>query len=80
MQQQELQIARAELAAGPEIIPAAAAMAPVPAEKAAVAMSAAAAAMPADAVAPAPMSFMFFVKMHICFFRLFRLTYRKIYI
>jgi hypothetical protein len=83
MQQQELEIARADLAGGAEAIAATAAVTPVAAEKsAAMAMSAAPAAAPADTATPASIFLFFFMKSHVLVFPLFlrlcHLTYRKI--
>jgi hypothetical protein len=77
-QQQELQVAGAQLAGRPEPVVPAATMAPVPAKEAsAVAMSAPAAA-PADAAALVVIMMIFMEKTHIHSFRLCHLTYRKI--
>src|SRR5262249_15468971 len=79
MQQQKLQVAGADLAAHPETVAATAAMAPVPAkEAAAMAMSTPATAA-ADKAVRMPILMIFMEKTHILVFRVFHLTYRKIW-
>jgi hypothetical protein len=68
LEQQELQVAGADFAAGPEPVAATAAMAPVPAEEAAtVAMSAPTAAS-ADTTVPSAIFMIFIEKSHISSF------------
>jgi len=68
MQEQELQVAGAELAGGAEIVAATPSMAPMPAKEASTMTVTAAATMSADAIAPAPTLLFFFVKSHFMSF------------
>jgi hypothetical protein len=69
LEQQELQVAGADFAAGPETVAATAAVSPVPAEEAAtMAMSAARATASADTAVPPAIFVIFIEKSHISSF------------